>query len=186
MTRKLILCFDCGDTLVDEGTQTFDENGDVTGAKPIPGSLEALRWFHDHGWRVALVADGTVKSFENILGGLGVWDLFETHVISQAVGELKPSPKMFRTALQNLGLEEKDFSRMVMFGNNRLRDIKGANGVGMISVLLDWSPRYVKSASQPDEEPDYRTETPAEWIPLIEKLEKERTDQGEENRDGNS
>ena len=40
-----------------------------------------------------------------------------------------------------------------MFGNNRLRDIKGANKVGMISVLLDYSPRYVKSASMPDEEP---------------------------------
>lgn len=171
MEKKLILCFDCGDTLVDEGTQVYDENGDVLRADPIPGAVEALRYFHDQGWRVALVADGTVRSFENILGGLGIWDLFETHVISQAVGELKPSPKMFQTARKNLGLEEKDFARMVMFGNNRLRDIKGANGVGMVSVLLDWSPRYVKQASQPDEEPDYLTKTPAEWIPLVEMLE---------------
>ncbi len=178
MEKKLILCFDCGDTLVDEGTQTFDENGDVTSAQPIPGALEALRYFHDQGWRVALVADGTVRSFENILGGLGVWDLFETHVISQAVGELKPSPKMFRTAMKNMGLTEKDFPRMVMFGNNRLRDIKGANGVGMISVLLDWSPRYVKTASAPDEEPTFRTESPKEWIPLIEKTEHEINEKG--------
>ena len=171
MKRNRILCFDCGDTLVDEGTQVYDEHGDVLSAEPIPGAIEALRYFHDHGWRVALVADGTVKSFENILKRLGIWDLFETHVISEAVGELKPSPKMFQTARKNLGLSEADFPRMVMFGNNRLRDIKGANGMGMTSVLLDWSPRYVKSASQPDEEPDYLTLTPAEWIPLVEKLE---------------
>lgn len=171
--KKLILCFDCGDTLVDEGTQVLDENGDVLRAEPIPGAPEAVRYFHDQGWRLALVADGTVKSFENILKGLQLWDLFETHVISEAVGELKPSPRMFNTARSNLGLTEKDFSRMVMFGNNRLRDIKGANGVGMISVLLDWSPRYVKTASAPDEEPTYRTASPEEWIPLIERLETE-------------
>ena len=169
--KKWVLCFDCGDTLVDEGTQVFDEAGDVLSAEPIPGAVEAIRYFHGHGWRVALVADGTVKSFENILKGLGIWDLFETHVISQAVGELKPSPKMFDTARRNLGLA--DFSRMVMFGNNRLRDIKGANGVGMKSVLLDWSPRYVKTASMADEEPTWLTRTPAEWIPLIKKLEEE-------------
>ena len=171
MAKKLILCFDCGDTIVDEGTQVFDENGDVLRADPIPGAVEAVRYFHDQGWRIALVADGTVRSFENILGRLGIWDLFETHVISQAVGELKPSPKMFHTARENLGLTEADLPRMVMFGNNRLRDIRGANRVGMVSVLLDWSPRYVKEAAFPDEEPDYLTKTPAEWIPLVEKLE---------------
>ena len=172
MAKKWILCFDCGDTLVDEGTQVFDENGDVLSADPLPGAAEAVRYFHDGGWRLALVADGTVKSFQNILGRLGLWDLFETHAISQAVGELKPSPKMFETARQALG--EADFSRMVMFGNNRLRDIRGANGVGMKSVLLDWSPRYVHSASAPEEEPTWLTRTPAEWIPLVEKLEAEK------------
>ena len=60
---------------------------------------------------------------------------------------------------------------MVMFGNNRLRDIVGANGVGMVSVLLDWSPRYARFASRSEEEPDYCTRTPAEWVELIEKLE---------------
>lgn len=173
MMKKLILCFDCGDTLVDEGTQVFADNGDVLSAEPIPGALEALHAFHEQGYRLALVADGRTASFRNILGKLNVWDLFETHTISEEVGELKPSPKMFHDARQKLGLTEKDFGNMVMFGNNRLRDIKGANGVGMISVLLDYSPRYVKMASMPDEEPTYLTKTPHEWLPLIEKLENE-------------
>ena len=170
--KKLILCFDCGDTLVDEGTQVF--------AEPIPGALEALRYFHEQGYRMALVADGRVASFQNILGKLGVWDLFEAHIISEAVGELKPSPKMFQGARQALGLTEADFPRMVMFGNNRLRDIKGANGVGMISVLLDYSPRYVKVASMPDEEPTYLTKLPSEWPALIDRLEAE-AEKGTEN-----
>ena len=171
--KKLILCFDCGDTLVDEGTQVFDDNGDVLQAEPIPGALEALRYFHDQGYRLALVADGTVKSFNNILRRLGVWDLFEVHIISQAVGELKPSPLMFRGAMNGLGLTEADLPRMVMFGNNRKRDIRGANGMGMKSVLLDWSPRYVKVASEACEEPTYYTKSPDEWVPIIEKLESE-------------
>ena len=142
-------------------------------ADPIPGALEALRYFHEQGYRLALVADGKVASFNNILRRLNVWDLFEVHIISEAVGELKPSPKMFRGAMNALGLTEADLPRMVMFGNNRLRDIKGANGQGMISVLLDWSPRYVKVASNPDEEPTYYTKSPDEWIPLIDRLEAE-------------
>ena len=170
--KDLILCFDCGDTLVDEGTQVFDENGDVLRAEPFPGALEALRDFSARGYRLALVADGTVRSFNNILRRLGVWDLFECHIISEAVGELKPSPKMFNAAREALGLTEKDFARMVMFGNNRLRDIKGANGVGMVSVLLDCTPRYVKTASSPDEEPDYYTVSPAEWAGVVEDIEK--------------
>lgn len=177
--KKLILCFDCGDTLVDEGTQVFAENEDVLSAEPIPGALEALRYFREQGYRLALVADGRVASFQNILGKLGIWDWFEAHIISEAVGELKPSPKMFQGARQALGLTEADFSRMVMFGNNRLRDIKGANGVGMISVLLDYSPRYVKTASMPDEEPTYLTRLPAEWPTLIDRLEAE-TEKNEE------
>ncbi len=171
--KKLILCFDCGDTLVDEGTQVFADNGDVLSAEPIPGALEALDTFSKQGYRLALIADGRTASFHNILGKLKVWDLFETHTISEEVGELKPSPKMFHDARQKLGLTEEDFGHMVMFGNNRLRDIKGANGVGMISVLLDYSPRYVKTASMPDEEPTYLTKSPKEWVQLIEKLEEE-------------
>lgn len=168
-SKHWILCFDCGDTLVDEGTQVFDENGDVLSAEPLPGAVEAVRYFHEHGWRLALVADGRVRSFENILKPLGLWDLFETRAISEAVGELKPSPRMFNTARIGLGLAEEDFSRMVMFGNNRARDIKGANGVGMVSVLLDWSPRYPRTASEPDEEPTFITHSPLEWIPLVER-----------------
>ncbi len=171
--KKLILCFDCGDTLVDEGTQVFADNGDVLSAEPIPGALEALDTFSKQGYRLALIADGRTASFRNILGKLKGWDLFETHTISEEVGELKPSPKMFHDARQKLGLTEEDFGHMVMFGNNRLRDIKGANGVGMISVLLDYSPRYVKSASMPDEEPTYLTKSPKEWVQLIEKIEQE-------------
>lgn len=172
--KDLILCFDCGDTLVDEGTQVFDENGDVLSARPFPGALEALRGFHARGYRLALVADGTVNSFNNILRGLGVWDLFECHVISEEVGELKPSPKMFDRCREEMGLKKSDFARMVMFGNNRRRDIKGANGVGMISVMLDCTPRYYKTASAPDEEPDYYTVSPAEWPGVVARIEEKR------------
>ncbi len=173
-SKDIILCFDCGDTLVDEATQVFDENGDVLSASPIPGAPEAVRAFGEAGYRLALIADGTVRSFNNILRGLKLWDLFECHVISEAVGELKPSIKMFEAAREALGLEKEDYPRMVMFGNNRLRDIRGANGAGMISVLLDWSPRYVKTASCPEEEPDYYTVSPDEWPDVVRRIEEKR------------
>ena len=105
--KKLILCFDCGDTLVDEGTQVFAENEDVLSAEPIPGALEALRYFHEQGYRMALVADGRVASFQNILGKLGVWDLFEAHIISEAVGELKHTRSRVRARARPWGSRKR-------------------------------------------------------------------------------
>ena len=40
--KQLVILIDSGDTLVDESTQTFDQNGDVLSAKLIPGAREAL------------------------------------------------------------------------------------------------------------------------------------------------
>ena len=84
---------------------------------------------------------------------------------------------MFETAYEKLNLTEADKSRIVMVGNNLKKDIAGANRQGLISVWLDWSPRYFHTVEEPDWQPDYTVKTPAELIPLLhaleEKLEKE-------------
>ena len=172
MTKRLVVCLDCGDTLVDEATQVFAPNGDVLQAQAIPGALDALHTLHARGYRLALVADGRVASFENILKGLRVWDLFEAHIISQAVGAEKPSERMFHAAMQALCLTPEDADHMVMIGNNIKRDIAGANAMGMHSILLTYSPRYCMTPACKQETPEYRTESPACCPELIEQIER--------------
>ena len=43
MEKNLILFTDSGDTIIDEGTQIFDERGIVTRAEFIPGAGEVIR-----------------------------------------------------------------------------------------------------------------------------------------------
>jgi putative hydrolase of the HAD superfamily len=101
--------------------------------------------------------------------GLGY--CFDAWIVSEVVGKQKPEPIMFEKAYEALNLTEADKPRIVMIGNNLKKDVAGANRQGLISVWLDWSPRYFHTVEEPDWQPDYTVKTPAELIPLIHALE---------------
>ncbi|MFC1974967.1 HAD family hydrolase [Chloroflexota bacterium] len=167
----LAICLDCGDTLVDEGTEIKDERGVVLQAELIPGAAEMIHELKRRGYQLALVADGPVGTFHNVLTAHELFDLFDALAISEAVGVDKPVSRMFTHALDQLDLTPKDYVRVVMVGNNLARDIKGANQLGLISVWLDWAPRRSKIPADALEVPQYTIKTPAELLPLIELLE---------------
>ncbi len=171
MKKKLVVFLDCGDTLVDESTQVMHENGDVLRADLIDGAREMLLGLHEDGYRLCLVADGRVASFQNIFRALGLSHIFEQWVISEAVGCEKPNALMFETALARMGLTTADAPRVVMVGNNIKRDVLGANRMGFISVLLSYSPRYCMQPETPEETPDYVITMPGELRGLLATLE---------------
>lgn len=171
MKKDLVVFIDCGDTIVDESTQVFAPNGDVLRAQPIPGADTALRELHKAGFRLALVADGRTTSFRNILEGNKLYDLFEVMVISEEEGVSKPHPQMFEEAMARMGLTAADASRIVMVGNNLKRDVLGANRMGIISILLSFSPRYVMRPDSEEETPDYVISMPCQLPPLLEQLD---------------
>lgn len=171
--KHLIIFIDSGDTIVDESTEIRDDRGIVIGAELIPGAGETLRFFKREGFRIALVADGELESFQNIYRENGLGYCFEKRIISEIVGEQKPSPLMFEQAMSEMALEEQDKPRIVMVGNNLKKDIAGANRFGLTSVWLDWSPRYFHSIEEPDWQPDYRVCSPAELKELVLRLERQ-------------
>lgn len=171
MDKNLIIFTDSGDTIIDEGTQIYDERGIVTKAECIPGAGEVLRQLKEEGYRIALVADGEWESFQNVYRKNGLGYCFEEWIVSEVVGEQKPARSMFDTAMEKMGLTEADKPFIVMIGNNLKKDIAGANRYGITSLWLDWSPRYFHSVQEPDWQPDYRAETPEELKALIEELE---------------
>ena len=169
--RNLIIFTDSGDTIIDEGTQVYDDRGIVLEAECIPGAGEVLRQLHDEGFTIALVADGEWESFRNVYRKNGLGGCFDAWVVSEVVGQQKPAPIMFETAFEKLQLTDADRSRVGMIGNNLKKDIAGANRQGLTSVWLDWSPRYFHRVEEPDWQPDYTVKTPAELIPLLHSLE---------------
>ena len=171
--RKILaVCLDCGDTLVDEGTEVKTD-GDVSlRADLIPGADTLVHALKQRGYPLALVADGPVATFHNNLGPYGLYDLFDAYAISEAVGVSKPNAAIYHHALQQLDIGSADYGHVVMVGNHLGRDIKGANQLGIISVWLDRSPRRAKIPADPSEEPDYTIKQPMDLIALLDQLER--------------
>jgi HAD superfamily hydrolase (TIGR01549 family) len=170
---RYVVLLDSGDTLVDEATEVKDVRGATLRAELIPGAAEMVRSLSERGYRIGLVADGFTDTFRNVFTQHGLLDLFSAMAISEEVGVCKPHPLIFRTALDAMGVKEPDYSRVVMVGNHIGRDIRGANGLGLVSVLLRWSPRRSKAPRDPSEVPAYTIDTPLELLDLMDRLEAE-------------
>ncbi|MCH4887002.1 HAD family hydrolase [Acidaminobacter sp. JC074] len=173
VTKKVVIFMDCGDTIVDEATQVFGEDEIVLKAEPIPGAIETIKKLRDLGYMLVIVADGKAQSFKNILTYNGVYDDFSAFIYSENMRNLKPHPSMYRAAMGAVGLEKEDIPRIVMVGNNLKRDIVGANNMGIKSVHLTWSPRYLQAPECEEQIPTYSIDMPEDLIELVEKLEAE-------------
>lgn len=172
MRKKLIILTDCGDTIIDEGTEVRAPGSEVVlRADCIPGARETMLELYRRGYTIVLVADGLVESFQNILGQNGLLPLFSAEVISETYGTHKPDAVMFAEAFRKLGLADADQHRVIMVGNNIGRDIVGANRFGITSVLLTWSPRYDMTPRSEEETPDHCIAVPEELLELAEHLE---------------
>ncbi len=171
--KRLIVFTDIGDTIIDEGTEVRNTEGVVIHADCIPGAKETYLRLHEAGYPIVMVADGLTQSFRNTMKENGLEQIFSAWIISEEVGEDKPSPKMFAAAMEAMGLTEQDKNRVLMIGNNVGRDIRGANRFGLTSVLLDWSKRRPFVEELPEDHADHRIHTPEELFSLAERLEKE-------------
>lgn len=176
--KRLVIFTDIGDTIIDEGTEVREAGDVVIRADCIPGARETTLRLYEAGYPIVMVADGLVKSFHNLMELNGLDHVFSGWVISEAVGEDKPSPKMFEAAMEVLGLTEKDKHRIIMIGNNVVRDMRGASCFGIRSVLLDWSSRRPFDPEIPEDVPTYRIHTPEELFDLAEKLNAELEAEG--------
>ncbi len=171
--KRLIIFTDIGDTIIDEGTEVRDHRQIVVHAECIPGARETYLRLYEAGYTIVMVADGRTQSFHNTMKQHGLDHIFAAWIISDQVGEDKPSPEMFSAAMKALDLTDQDKSRVIMVGNNISRDIRGANRFGLTSVLLDWSKRRPFDEELPEDHPDYRIHTPEELLSLAERLENE-------------
>ena len=171
--KKIVLFTDIGDTIIDENTEVKEGDDLVLRAECIPGARETYLKLHEDGYRIAMVADGLAASFRNTMRRHGLTHIFDAWIISEEVGEAKPSAAMFRAAMDAMGLSETDKYRVVMIGNNVTRDIRGGNRFGIRTILIDWSSRHSFDPELPEDVPTYRIHRPEELPALLDRLEKE-------------
>jgi FMN phosphatase YigB (HAD superfamily) len=169
--RGLIaLLFDLGDTLLVEESEVKDAEGTTLRADLIPGMAQAVHWLDEQGYSLALVADSRPGTPPNLLRQHGLYHLFDCLAISEVVGVAKPDSRIFRSALEALGISEGDYGRVAMVGNNLERDIAGANRLGLVSIFFHWNDRRRSQPLTAEEEPRYTVSSAQELVALIARL----------------
>jgi len=161
------ICFDLGDTIMDETTEVKDETGTTLRADLIPGVAELLHELHRRGCPLALVSDSRPYTPINVLRQHGLLELFEVLAISEVVGVSKPHPRIFLVALNGLGIPPEAYGHVAMVGNNLERDVAGARRLGMVSVFFQWNTRYRTRPLDPEEVPDFTVHSAQELASLL-------------------
>lgn len=115
------------------------------------------------GIRLAIITDAPPKQAWLRLCHLNLHHLFDTVVVSEETGALKPSPLPFHKALDILSV---DPSEALMIGDWPERDMVGAKNVGIRTVFARYGdPRGVEQSGA-----DYEIDDIAELINIIEKI----------------
>jgi REG-2-like HAD superfamily hydrolase len=101
--------------------------------QPFPDVLPTLRSLREQGKTLAVVSNWD-PALPTLLAELGLTEFFAFILPSAEVGVEKPDGRIFKLALQRLGLEP---SEVVHIGDNYEADVVGARSVGIMSILLD-------------------------------------------------
>ena len=169
------LLFDLGDTIMQEETEVKDAGETTVRAELIPGMSDALRECKARGYPLGLVADSRPQTPLHVLRQHRLLDRFDVLAISELVGATKPDPRIFRAALDRLGIAEADYGRVVMVGNNLERDVVGANRLGLISVFFHSNERRRTRPLTAEEQPRATATTARELLNVIDQLESNHT-----------
>ena len=118
------------------------------GLVPVPGAAETIAALRERGLMIGLI---TVCS-EDVVA---LWretpfhGLFDAEVFSATVGLRKPDPRIYRLALDRLGVEPQD---AMFVGDGANDELAGAERVGITAVgldrpggELDWDGRRIRS-----------------------------------------
>ncbi len=177
MNLQAIL-FDLGDVIMKEESEVKDAERNTIAADLVPGMADALRHLRDSGYRLGLVADTRPRTAWNVLHQHDLYDLFDAYAISEEVEAEKPDPRIFRTALDRLGVPTQGYRWVAMVGNNPMRDIRGANALGLISIWFHWNDRYLPDPGY-DDTPRFEVHSAQELIELVDRIERKMTEEPE-------
>ncbi len=125
----------------------------------FPDVVPTLEALQRRGYRLGVIANASSL----VLGRLeetGLTGYFETIVYSEAVGVEKPHPKIFKIALERMGCAPEE---AVHVGDRLHEDVRGAQTVGIMPVLLDRSGNFLNMQCD-----CLRIRSLSELIPLLE------------------
>ena len=134
-------------------------------ARAAPGAAETLAHLADRGLLLAVVSNTVLPPWllDESLERVGLIDLLPRRYYSCDLGCKKPQRRIFRLALEALGVEP---SEALHVGDRYLTDVWGARRAGLLTCLKLGHRSY----PLPPVRPDFRIRRLAELVPIVDKL----------------
>lgn len=104
-----------------------------------PETRLVLKQLKEQGMELGIISNFDSRLF-SVLRGLGIADLFDTVTISTLAHAAKPSPRIFRQALDKHAADPEEALHV---GDSVRDDLQGARGAGLHGALLDRQGEYV-------------------------------------------
>ncbi|MGH2795068.1 MAG: HAD family hydrolase [Actinomycetota bacterium] len=117
-----------------ELTDAFEEASIEFGVDVVPDAPATIEALRSRGFRTALVCDTGFtpgRVVRHLLGEHGITPLLDVLAFSDEVGVPKPHERMFRTALDGIGV---DASAAAHIGDLKRTDIAGGRAAGMSTI----------------------------------------------------
>ncbi len=115
------------------GEEYLDTMPDQTAL--MPDALNVLRELHSRGVKMAVVTNGFKEVQYRKLKNSGIDNFFEAVIISEEVGFHKPSPLIFKKAVEAIGADK---SATLMVGDDIVNDIEGAQIFGISQYFYNY------------------------------------------------
>lgn len=121
-----------------------------------PGVLDLLAGLRRDGLRLGLLTNGFAETHREKIAQLELDEAFDAFFLADEVGLVKPDPRFFRYACEQLGVEP---AAAAMVGDRYERDIAGAAEAGLYTVWLNARRQALPEGAR---EPDARVHDFAE------------------------
>ncbi|MDH6579542.1 HAD family phosphatase [Kitasatospora sp. MAP5-34] len=105
------------------------------GVRPAEDMIRLARDARAAGYTLALLSNSFGLDPYNPYEAIGVWDLFDVHVISETEGIAKPDPAIYQRTLDRLGLRGEE----CVFVDDHPVNLPPAAALGITTVLADGS-----------------------------------------------